>query len=129
MQTNWTNKDRRIAFLSLIKDFIGEGGIHGLNYDKIDQYFIEAKKRVDWLFEQYPSASGEAGEPPKISLPEDEPPFEELEDVKVKLSVGDDCPQCQVGNLVEKKGVSKKNNKPYKFIGCDNYPDCRYIVR
>lgn len=38
------------------------------------------------------------------------------------------CPECG-GELREKSGVSKKTGNPYSFIGCSNYPSCRYIEK
>lgn len=36
------------------------------------------------------------------------------------------CPLCG-HELKEKSGVSKKTGQPYNFIGCSNFPECRYI--
>ena len=35
------------------------------------------------------------------------------------------CPDCGAP-LVERSGISKKNKKPYRFIGCSNFPKCIY---
>ncbi|UFX82635.1 type I DNA topoisomerase [Candidatus Absconditicoccus praedator] len=40
---------------------------------------------------------------------------------KAKMYVGEKCPKCG-GDLVYKFG------KTGKFIGCDNYPDCKYVT-
>lgn len=37
--------------------------------------------------------------------------------------VGRNCPQCQKGELIIKK--ARKTGS--KFIGCDSYPDCKYL--
>ena len=36
------------------------------------------------------------------------------------------CPDCG-HELKERSGVSKKTGNPYSFIGCTNFPACRYI--
>lgn len=41
-------------------------------------------------------------------------------------SKDDTCPSCGKGKLVRKQGTGK-TGKPYDFLGCDNYPNCRYI--
>ncbi len=36
------------------------------------------------------------------------------------------CPQCG-GEVINKKGISKKTDKPYSFWGCSNFPECKYV--
>ena len=44
----------------------------------------------------------------------------------VSAKVGDSCPQCQSGTLVQRAVKSGKNEgKP--FIGCTKFPDCKYF--
>lgn len=43
--------------------------------------------------------------------------------------VGEKCPQCQVGTLIKKEGISKATGQPFRFIGCDMFPKCKYIYR
>jgi len=45
-----------------------------------------------------------------------------MERVKVPAkSTGETCPECEVGELVEREG------KYGKFVGCSRYPECKYI--
>lgn len=37
------------------------------------------------------------------------------------------CPSCKDGNLVVRKGWDKINKHVRKFLGCTNYPKCKYI--
>ncbi|MFO0745383.1 MAG: type I DNA topoisomerase [Myxococcota bacterium] len=50
--------------------------------------------------------------------------FEREEDGSIKLAgdkrTGEQCPTCKTGELVEKRG------KFGRFIGCTNYPECRF---
>ena len=36
------------------------------------------------------------------------------------------CPECG-GEIINKKGVSKKTGNPYNLWGCKNYPECKYV--
>ncbi len=36
-----------------------------------------------------------------------------------------ECPECH-SKLIEKNGISKKNNRPYTLYSCSNYPQCKY---
>lgn len=38
------------------------------------------------------------------------------------------CEKCGA-KLVERKGISQRNNKPFHFWGCSNYPTCDYTWR
>lgn len=42
---------------------------------------------------------------------------------------GDTCPKCKQGKLKKKQGTSKTTGKFYSFVGCDNYPNCDYVVK
>lgn len=35
------------------------------------------------------------------------------------------CPQCG-SETVLRQGTSKKTGKPYEFVGCSAYPECKY---
>lgn len=39
---------------------------------------------------------------------------------------GKDCPECGNGKMVTKKVWSKKKEKHFVLLGCDNYPDCTH---
>ncbi|MCF0217987.1 MAG: type I DNA topoisomerase [Malacoplasma sp.] len=48
--------------------------------------------------------------------------YNEMEKI-ADQKVGRNCPQCQKGELIIKK--ARKTGS--KFIGCDSYPDCKYL--
>lgn len=41
----------------------------------------------------------------------------------IATATGEKCPECTIGNMVERQG------KFGKFIACDNYPSCKYIQK
>jgi ssDNA-binding Zn-finger/Zn-ribbon topoisomerase 1 len=48
---------------------------------------------------------------------------------KAIIKEGDPCPRCKKGKLVIREVKSKKYKEKYqheKFLGCENYPKCRY---
>ena len=48
------------------------------------------------------------------------------------LQIGDKCPSCNIGELKARKTTKKEYKEKYNnnsFIGCSNYPQCRYIVK
>jgi len=44
------------------------------------------------------------------------------------LNPPEKCPKCG-GQISERKGISRKNNKPFHFWGCSAYPSCDYTWR
>lgn len=45
--------------------------------------------------------------------------------VPAKAKAGDQCPNCENGKLVDR--TSKEKKEP--FLGCSNYPDCKYLTK
>lgn len=38
------------------------------------------------------------------------------------------CPMCGA-DVKQKSGISKKTGKPYSFIGCGAFPECRWVFK
>ncbi len=75
------------------------------NLDKIAQWDLEYQKMLENFRDKFE---------PKVQ--------KAMEQKPEKLLVGKDCPECG-GDLVY------KFSKTGKFIGCSNYPECRYTER
>ena len=43
-----------------------------------------------------------------------------------KPKIGEDCPECEDGKLVERRYKDKDTLKIKTFIGCSNYPRCEF---
>ncbi|MCO1336629.1 DNA topoisomerase 3 [Microbulbifer sp. OS29] len=80
---------------------------------------IKGKNGFFWGCIGYPSC--EASFPDKRGKPNLEP--------KPKANAGDTtdhaCPECENGNLIKRRGKSKKTKKFYNWYGCDQYPTCK----
>lgn len=63
-----------------------------------------------------------------IDLSED--PFADLPKSKKEVTQDEQtCPECGVGKLVHKSGMSKRTGKAYAMTACDQYPRCKYVLK
>lgn len=127
-QVNWNNKDKRVAYESILRTLIGTNGIWGKTLKEVNKMRDQTVDEVDFLFDQYPTTPEEVIHPNATIPAKTYASAPKTNDQYQGSDIsGQTCLQCGQGMIVRKSGTSKKTGKPYTMYACDNYPACKFV--
>jgi predicted RNA-binding Zn-ribbon protein involved in translation (DUF1610 family) len=124
----YQNRDKRIMTQSTLKAILGDKGIPELTPAACDSLLNTVFYIVEKIAEEYPTDDDMEYSEKMEYLPEPFPSKKATQLNTQTVEYPAHCPECGA-DVKNKSGVSKKTGKPYSFVGCSAYPECRWIFK